>query len=98
MGHAYYYMDTKPGALPEIHQTRNGITYVMAPPGTTPGHELAIRCDESGDAWISIRREQSGDNSHPLEAGEPLGHACLRVRRSGTRDPGSHDVRPRKTG
>jgi len=86
MAQPHYVLDATPGALPEIRPHRDGITYVMTPPGTRLGQELVIRCDENGDAWISLRREGSGGEPVRPNAGEPLGRSCLNVPRGGAHE------------
>jgi hypothetical protein len=47
-------LDGQPGTLPDIRTNVRGITFVMAPPGTPRGEQLAIRCDPDGEVWVSI--------------------------------------------
>jgi hypothetical protein len=47
-------LDRKPGSLPEIQTTDDGIAFVMAPFGAN-GQRLVIRCDDSGNVWMAIR-------------------------------------------
>jgi hypothetical protein len=53
-------LDRKPGSLPEIQTTDNGIAFVMAPFGAN-GQRLVVRCDENGNVWVAIRRENARD-------------------------------------
>jgi hypothetical protein len=48
-------MDRQPGSLPDIRMNINGVTFVMAPPGTPRGNQLVIRCDADGEVWVSIQ-------------------------------------------
>ena len=91
--------DSQPGVLPDIRSSGHDVTYVMAPPGTKPGSALVVRCDESGNAWISLRPERvcspsaSANSTQPLGQGLParsrvcaaMPHARLRKRRWGGR-------------
>ena len=66
------YRDSRPGALPHIRSGRHDITYVMTPPGTRPGTALVVRCDERGNAWISLQRERAGSPSASADSTQPV--------------------------
>lgn len=51
-------LDRKPGTLPEIQATEDGIAFVMAPFGAH-GQRLVIRCDDNGDVWVAIRPDRA---------------------------------------
>ena len=48
-------LDRQRGALPDIRSDAGGITFVIKPQGAPHRDQLVIRCDENGDAWVSIR-------------------------------------------
>lgn len=55
-------LDRQPGSMPDITTTVRGLTFVMHPLGTRNDQRLVIRCDDSGDVWLSIQ-SQAPDGS-----------------------------------
>jgi len=56
MARVQHTTDRHPGALPDIQSDRNSTIYVMVPPGTRNGKRLVIRCDASGEIWVSLQQ------------------------------------------
>jgi hypothetical protein len=48
-------LDRRPGSVPDIRTDVRGLTFVMRPSGKISGELLIIRCDDSGEVWISIQ-------------------------------------------
>ena len=61
MARVHHTMDRQPGSLPDIRMNINGVTFVMAPPGTPRGNQLVIRCDADGEVWVSIQPDGLSD-------------------------------------
>ena len=53
-------LDTQPGALPEIREDADGLTFIMHLHGA-PSETLVVRTDDSGDIWIAITSDRSPD-------------------------------------
>ena len=51
-------LDRQPGATPDIKTVPDGVTFDMHAVGTRQNEHLVIRCDDSGEVWMSIRSDQ----------------------------------------
>ena len=60
MGRTPQSIDRRPGRLPDIRTDDGGITFVMVPLGAPHPDQLVIRCDDNGQAWVSIRSRRTG--------------------------------------
>jgi len=54
MAHRPIASDRRPGALPEIRATGEGVTFEFGVQEAETGTRLRIRCDGSGELWIAI--------------------------------------------
>jgi len=50
--------DERPGPLPEIHAERDNVTFALALDEIEKGARLVLRCDASGNVWVSIVPER----------------------------------------
>jgi hypothetical protein len=49
-------IDRRPGMLPEITANGANVSYVLPIVGAKDATKLVIRCDDTGNVWLSIRR------------------------------------------
>ena len=63
-------LDCQPGAMPEIRTVVDGVTFEMRLVGIRQNERIVIRCDDTGEVWMSIHADEPDAESETRAPGD----------------------------